>query len=322
MTERAYDYILIVGHGRSGTNWLLRLLDLSPHTHCRNEPNEIADSPLEQLPSAWLKRERQPELEAGWDDAVRWASTRMGERDHRVSGTKGHVHNLSRRLGLPCVVERRKLRSLVGLVLPSLRSSEWLMPSWLGSRRALEQAVPVLKLVQVPGWAAWVLMNRPRARVFHIVRHPGGFLNSWRNRYLVSRDRDEVATVNRERLREVIEADPAWATRCGAIDRMSVEESELWYWAYACETIHESGAGSPMYELIIYEKLAADPVDVVKLVYGLCGLSWNDAIEVLTRKRTAGSKDIAHAWHHNLSAECRDSAARILQGSMMQDWWD
>jgi len=31
-----------------------------------------------------------------------------------------------------------------------------------------------------------VLVNRPQTAVLHIVRHPGGFLNSWRNRYLAN----------------------------------------------------------------------------------------------------------------------------------------
>ena len=39
-------YVLIAGQGRSGTNWLLQILDLSSQTHCRNEPNDCIGSAL------------------------------------------------------------------------------------------------------------------------------------------------------------------------------------------------------------------------------------------------------------------------------------
>jgi len=43
------DYAVIVGHGRSGTNWLHKLFDLSEETYCRNEPHELSDSPISRF---------------------------------------------------------------------------------------------------------------------------------------------------------------------------------------------------------------------------------------------------------------------------------
>ena len=42
-------YALLLGQGRSGTNYLLHLLNQSPLTHCRNEPDEVEDSALRRL---------------------------------------------------------------------------------------------------------------------------------------------------------------------------------------------------------------------------------------------------------------------------------
>jgi len=42
-------YALVSGHGRSGTNWLLELLDLSPQTFRRSEPRGVETSPLRKL---------------------------------------------------------------------------------------------------------------------------------------------------------------------------------------------------------------------------------------------------------------------------------
>lgn len=316
------EYVLIVGQGRSGTNWLLSLLDFSPITHCRNEPNEIREGLLAKLPSPWVECDPQPELEAKWDDAVRWASTRLGERDSWIGSEKQHVYEFSRRLGLPRILERRRLRSLMALFLPSLRGSEWLMPRWMGSRIALEKALPVLKCVQVPGWAAWVSTNRASAQVLHIVRHPGGFLNSWRNRYLALHDSEAVSDANRARLKVVMEAAPSWARLLRHVDRMSVEESELWYWRYACETIHNAGVASPNYELIIYERLVADPVGMSRRIYDVCGLLWDDRIENACRRTSSDSKRISDSWRSHLSEEQSSLVTRILEGSLMQRWWD
>ena len=75
------DLVLIVGHGRSGTNWLLEMLDLSSRTHCRNEPNVIRDSPLTAIHAELIDPSNDAELDEHWDSAVAWAAERQGERD-------------------------------------------------------------------------------------------------------------------------------------------------------------------------------------------------------------------------------------------------
>jgi hypothetical protein len=188
-----HDYAVIVGQGRSGTNWLLELLDLSPETFCRNEPYGAADSPLNRLVRhRWVVRADQRELEAQWDDCVRWTCTHMGVRDRPIRARKNHLYQASRLLGPYRCVRGPRLRAALSSLLPSLRGQEWEIPWWLGSRASLARALPILKLVAPPGWATFVLRRRPAIPVLHIVRHPGGFLNSWANRYLVSSDREAV----------------------------------------------------------------------------------------------------------------------------------
>lgn len=58
---KTLPYLLIAGHERSGTNWLLEIFNLSPRTFCRNEPYGIDGSPL-----AALKLVTSP----GWVDYV------------------------------------------------------------------------------------------------------------------------------------------------------------------------------------------------------------------------------------------------------------
>ena len=78
-------YALIAGHGRSGTNWLLHLLDRSATTHCRNEPNEIAGNAFAALPTPFVPIAdgdadafAGPWSQAGGWEAGSWEAGRLG----------------------------------------------------------------------------------------------------------------------------------------------------------------------------------------------------------------------------------------------------
>ena len=58
---------LIIGQGRSGTNMLLGFLDLSPKTHCRNEPNALPGCAFATLERHRFHVDDAADLEARWD---------------------------------------------------------------------------------------------------------------------------------------------------------------------------------------------------------------------------------------------------------------
>ena len=316
------DYILIVGQGRSGTNWLLDLLDLSPKTHCRNEADELVTSPLAQLPSPTVRQSQDDSFRQQWDQAIASASLRMGERDRIGTRPKFHLYEPMRRLGGATVLSKRRLRQPLSLVMPSLRQPDWPVPWWFANPYVLRQASVVLKLNQVPAWAEWVLLNRPSALVIHIVRHPGGFLNSWQNRYLASQDSATVKSANEERLRQVAESDARWARLFPEVGAMSIEESELWYWRYATEIIHSAGQGRPNYVPVLYENLVADPLKITKHLYEKCNLPWTAAIEREVSNSASHSNSVATAWYEKLLPEQIEIVKRVLAGSLMSQCWD
>jgi hypothetical protein len=184
--------------------------------------------------------------------------------------------------------------------MPSLKGEEWYVPWWIGSQERLLESVAILKLVATPGWIVYVLRNRPRIPVFHIIRHPGGFLNSWMNRYVATRDEESIRRRNHERLRDVAGADPEWAERFGEIDSMSTEEAELWYWCYANEVIHRAGCESGSYVRVVYEELAEDPVPIVKKLYARCNLEWTPPVEAAVLDNVSVSASISGAWRTKL----------------------
>lgn len=316
------NYILIVGQGRSGTNWLLDLLDLSPHTHCRNEPDELNNSRLAQLPSPVVRHPLEDSFPSEWDQAVASASLSMGDRDRIATRRKSHVYEPVRRLGGGVVFGKRRVRQFLSPVFPRLGQPEWAVPGWFAHPDALKQALTVLKINMAPAWADWVLRHRPTVLVIHIVRHPGGFLNSMSRRYWADQDITVVKQNNRERLREIVKHEPEWAERFGDIDAMSVEESELWYWRYASETIHTTGEGRANYVQLVYEDLVANPIDVAKHVYDQCHLSWTKDIEAEIAKSASSSNAIATAWYKKLEPEQIELVQRILDGSPLSQWWE
>ena len=316
-------YVLIAGHGRSGTNWLLEILDQSQQTHCRNEPNECAGSALSELPSGQIDRpELDGELEPVWDAAIERTSTSFGSRDQSINVYKNHFSRAAQGMGLVRIARGKKLRKILSPIMSSLRCEEWPVPSWVVNKRQNDRSLPILKINMEPGWIVWVLRNRPEARVLHIVRHPGGFLNSLMKRLWSELDMETVARDNRERLARIAATDPVWACRFRDVDTLSPVETELWYWRYSSETIHQAGEGSPHYQLVKYEELTGNPQEVSRAVYRGCGLAWNDTIEQAIHQKSGESQSIAAAWETKLASEAIAAVKRILGDCAMRDWWD
>lgn len=325
------QYMLIVGHGRSGTNWLLDILDASPDTFCRNEPNEVHQSQCQtHLKTLWHVGDEMSDMEAHWDEIAAWMSSHMGERDHRLTNPKSYIYPLSQQLGVAYFPARPKIRALLRTFSPQMRSGEWEMPWWIGNQAKLKQSYAILKINQASRIAVWLLNNRPEVPILHIVRHPGGRLNSWLNRFLAKRDKDEISQRNKDRLKEVLRIDPQWSKYFGDIDDMSIAESEMWFWRHVTENIHQAGEGAVQYNLLLYENLAQDPVFAAQQVYEFCELKWTSKIENLIFKGLKKSvwgkvkgtpMSVSQKWYDKLRPEEVDSVNRVLSGSLMEHWW-
>ena len=103
-------YALIAGHGRSGTNWLLHLLDRATTTHCRNEPNEILGNAFAALPSPLVSVMDAAAFAAPWSRAVAEAARQMGDRDRAVPIRKSHLSAWAQQTGLCDALSRPRVR--------------------------------------------------------------------------------------------------------------------------------------------------------------------------------------------------------------------
>ena len=325
----ALQYALLVGQGRSGTNYLLELLDQSPATHCRNEPDQLEGAALGRFRRArfFLDEPERDLLEREWDDAVAEAASSMGPRDHVVPGAKDWLYALGRRPGFFWLRMRYLLSHRFGGSGKPMDGREIRFPAWMAKRAELEGAFHVFKLNAASGLAEFVLARRPEARTLHIVRHPGGFAKSWWKRWVLGEGHQQRGAAGKDelqdadRLRALASRDPEWARLMGDVESMSALEAELWWWRYCNERVHELGRGSDAYRLVVFEELTAHPVEVARGVYEFCGIPYGREVETRVGALSRGSRGIAHAWREDLEPEARETVERVLDGSPMAGWW-
>ena len=314
-------YAIITGHGRSGTNWLLSIMNASTLTHCRNEPDGAAGSPLKPLISEARLKEDLYDFEKRWDEAAHWTTTHMGDRDSAISNAKLHVYTLSQKLGLCRMVSHPKIRCLLKLLASDLGHGEWKMPWWIGDQKKLEDAYAILKINMIADLAPRLFEDRPDVPILHIVRHPAGFLNSLRNRYASNQNESQHLQTNRDRLKVVVKKDKPWGVKFGEIDSLGIVETELWYWRYLTEQIYLAGIDRSNYLRIVYESLAKETIKFARSAYEFCGLPWTESVESIIHRGTKRTSLIAERWRKTLVAEDKETVEKVLRGSLMEDWW-
>jgi len=320
-TMSKFDYIMISAHGRSGTNWLLEVLDLSAHTYCRNEPNELKDSLLNGLGSEWVIENDGALLNDMWDKAMSKTAISIGTRDHKIIRDKDFLRAFPRSLGVYRLARSSRMRRLINKIEPTASCHEWLASPLVFKRNQMHEALTVIKINQAPGWACWLLENRKHAGILHIVRHPAGMLNSWRKRYLNKNVYEKVQAESRDRLNKIARLAPEWRDKFGDIDNMSAEESELWFWRYSTESVHLVGQSNERYHLVLFDDLAGNPDKVAREVYKFCGLDYTTDICNQVRRLSENSQSIASSWKKTISDQDRQKIERVCSGSPVTEWW-
>jgi hypothetical protein len=325
--SRELDYALLIGQGRSGTNYLLSLLDLSRRTHCRNEPDQLDGSALSRLAEFRFFADDEARLGALYDAAIQQAARCVGPRDHMAAVDKTWLRAGCRRAGYFLLRQRyRAVERLIRRRKP-MDGREHRFPRWMVRGGELARSFHIFKLNAAVGYGAWALRARPTARLLQIVRHPGGFAKSWLKRWVrgeggMDRGRGTADRLRDEdRLREVARRDPRWARMLGDINAMGRAEGELWWWRYVNETLHQAGQGRRGYLLVLYEDLAADPVGTSRTVYDACGLGWDEDVAAGVRALSTGAERIARAWKDELEPEMVALVLKVLDGSPMASWW-
>lgn len=322
-------YSVVTGQGRSGTNWLLDMVDTSPETFCRSEPNALDGSPFEVLGPLWLNDVNVELWERQWDRVAALSLRSMGERDHPFPVRKDYVRSMAQKCGAIDRLHGRRSRKAMGVMMPSLRHSQWPFPAWAAAPDRLAGAHGVLKVNRANGLLRWILVARPDVPVVNIIRHPAGRHLSYTRRFLSAQDGAKVLATTHDQLRLIATHESAWKSRFGDIERMDHLESQMWIWRYVNESLEETGEGVANYHRVVYEELTADPVGHAERLYVALGLVWNASTQSAAHRmanhsvwgRVDDPQSVAEAWRTELPSEDIERIDELLTESPLASLW-
>ncbi|MFT5289285.1 MAG: hypothetical protein ACI8QS_002348 [Planctomycetota bacterium] len=326
LSASALNYAFIHGQGRSGTNFLLGLINQSPASHCRNEPDQLKDSALGRLEPFRFFVDRPDNLAALYDAAIVDTAALTGPRDHGVHWSKAWIYPGMRAPGFFYIYRNyRWMHKLVYRTKP-MDGRERTFPFWMSSSRRLRGAAHVFKVNAFVGVARWSLRNRPDAKTLHIVRHPGGFAKSWYRRWAQGKTEQRTSDLKvgwnpLSRLEALIEREESWARRIGDPGGLTAVERELWWWRFCTEETAAAGAGQDNYRRILFEELAEETVPRTREIFEFLGLPWNPGVEARVSEVGRGSAKIAGAWRDELEPEVVEVVERVTADSPALTWW-
>jgi len=199
---------------------------------------------------------------------------------------------------------------------------DWQLPRWIGSRTKLQDAITILKIINARKAIVHLLRNNSPIPIIHLVRHPGGMLNSWNRRYLGPREEQVVIKNERSIMYNQLKEWPEYAQMVGPVDNMDLHEAKLWCWRFAQERLVTVGDDHPTYLRIIYEELASNPITILRNAYKHVGLDWPTAeikprVRILCRKSTS----IGMKWRKELKPNEIACMKRVMCGSPLAKWW-
>lgn len=266
-------HVLVVGHGRSGTNMVLDLFDCHRMTFCRNEPNELTGSAFTGLGDPMFGDPAPSDFATRWHDAVARTIRASGARDRFGTDKDYFRSDLRARLG-QAVMSRTRLRVRLLPRQDGVPVEEWPCPGLYYDREALARALPVLKILLAPAWTRHAHDLFETQRVVHVVRPPGAFAQSWWSRYVtgIGGGPEQVFADNQPSLARILahfgraeEMPQGYSLRALLI-------SELWRWRYMNEVLAKALSGSERYLIVPYQSVMKERTLWAKKIYGFAGL--------------------------------------------------
>lgn len=295
-------HIVIVGHGRSGTNLALDLFDCHRNTFCRNEPNELAGGGFDGLGDPFFAQGAAPDFPARWQAAVTGAIRCNGARD-RFGLDKAYFRApLRTRIGQE-IMSRASLRALLLPKSGGQAAEAWPCPGFYYDKSTQARALPVLKILLTPAWILQAHAAFPSQHIVHVVRPPAGFLQSWWSRYVtgIGGGPEKVYADNQPSLPGILAHFGRSDDAPGDYSTHNLLVSELWRWRYMNEVLLAGLQGDTRTLLAPYAELMQDRLSWAERLYDFAELEMDDAARAkvaamentLFRARTSDSLDPA-----------------------------
>ncbi len=291
--------VLVTCAGRSGSKWMLRLFDFHPETLCRNEPERMTPALKDPATTSWEE----------WERTAMDVGPRIGFVDRPPAKPKAYMRGWVKTSRADRVLYTRTLQKITG------RHPEAKFPRVFYDADAVARAQRVLKVINARHFICRLLTETEHVPVVHMVRHPGGMLNSWLRRFAPTQDQEGLLERQRQILRDIHQLDPSFVAVSGPVEGKDLVELKLWCWRHAQDAMLLAGSAHPRYATVVFEDLSQNPLDVMKPIYAMCGLEYTDAMRDLIRQETERSSEIAAAWKDRMPPERVNLIERVLDSS-------
>lgn len=283
------EYTLVVGHGRSGTNMVLDMLDCHTNTFCRNEPNELVGTAFRDLGDGMFLESQPADFETQWARAVAQTSVSCGHRD-RPMVNKTYLRQFPGTGVAQYMMNRPKFRWFFMPRQGGKPVEQWNAPRFYMDRTQLSQALPVFKVLLCPAWAIKAHKICPGQRIVHVIRQPQDFIQSWWSRYVRRMDLPPEQ-VFMDNLPSVTRIQAHFGRANEGTQDYSMKNlliSELWRWRYVNEVMVQHLGGSDRYLQVGYESAMADQPAWAEKVFAFAGLEMTET----SRQAVAGMRNI------------------------------
>lgn len=311
-------HVLVVGHGRSGTNMVLDLFDCHRMTFCRNEPNELHGSAFTGLGDPMFGDPAPADFTARWHDAVARTIRANGARD-RFGTDKAYFRSVLRaRLG-QAVMSRGRIRAQLLPRQDGATVEEWPCPAFYYDGAALARALPVLKILLAPAWTLRAHDLFDTQRVVHVIRPPESFVQSWWSRYVtgIGGGPEQVFADNQPSLRRILVHFGRAAEMPQGYSLRALVVSELWRWRYMNEVLAERLSASERYLPVPYEAVMADRLAWAEKIYAFAGLEMTEE----TRAQVTGMRNTLFGQRKPDGLEPDLVAAAMDEITADSAWW-
>lgn len=316
--------ILVVGAPRSGTTWLAKIIDSHPDVVYRHEPDKLLPAPVPLLPAA------APALISRW--AANRSAAAVTKRPFFAKSWQSPGNRLIRD-GLVLLLAAAARVPPLAAWAKRARVPDLARGAGNGAGSGAPGRV-LLKSIALGAGAGAVARALPEARVVMILRHPCGQVDSMlrghRRRHFDLRTQGTDMPFDEDAAIAHAGRDGLDATAFHALPDAA---KFAWNWRASTETAAAALHGLPNAQVVLYEALCTQPVDLARRILGFTGLGWPPATQdFLTRSSThrgaAGYYAVyrdaaaaAEAWRTRMEPADIAAVRAVMRGSPLASLW-
>lgn len=269
--------ILVFGLPRSGTSWLGKIFDSHPDTLYRHEPDKdlrVAGVPLV------FPVERMEECRDLLDAFLLRALA------NRSPGVTAKLPAFSKSYRSPARHLARTALSYLAKAVPGRLANRVRVPDLIDPGRPAPRLV--LKSINALGRAGALARLLPEARILLLLRHPCGQIASTLRGHAAHKFSVPLPSEHYQILQMLVDTEQGQAhgLTLGDLRSMHPVERLAWRWILFVEKAIADTLGLANTRLVRYEDLCASPLDGIRELFGVTGLSWHRQTEDFIREST------------------------------------